>query len=181
MNCKRILALILLCFIFLTECGDKYKNFEHYDLKDKDIMAYTVHFDNGEANYAIADISDIVGYTEIQVYGIFLKLSDNDYILLDKFENSGSIQAITKFYANKLYVIATGANSGFYVYDLDYEKFTKKRIKFKANREVGPTTIKDIKDGEIYLFGMTFDGKSNISANFKCSLDTYKCEQIDSN
>lgn len=179
MNCKKIIFLILFGCIFLTACGNKYKDYEHYDLKNKDIKDYTVHFDDGEANYTIADISDTVGYTEIQVYGIFLKLSDNDYILLDKFEGSGSVQAITKFYANKLYVIATGANSGFYIYNLNYEQFTKKKVQFKANKEVGPITIKDVKAGEIYLFGMTFNGTNNISSNFKCSLDTYRCEQIE--
>ena len=181
MNCKRILALILLCFIFLTGCGDKYKNFEHYDLKDKDIMAYTVHFDNGEANYAIADISDIVGYTEIQVYGLFYQVSENDYILIDQFSLRNSPEDSVKLYNDELYVLTQGEDGGSYVYKLNKEKFSKKSIQFKATDIVGPTMIEDIKDGEIYLFGMTFDGKSNISANFKCSLDTYKCEQIDSN
>lgn len=177
-NLKKFFLFFMVCFL-LFGCDNKYKDYEHYDLKDKDIKDYTVHFDDGEANYTIADISDTVGYTEIQVYGIFLKLSDNDYILLDKFEGSGSVQAITKFYANKLYVIATGANSGFYIYDLNYEKFTKKSIQFKATKEVGPITINDVKDGEIYLFGMTFNGTNNISSNFKCSLDTYRCEQVE--
>ena len=148
MNCKKIIFLILFGCIFLTACGNKYKNFEHYDLRNKDIKDYTVHFDDGEANYTIADISDTVGYTEIQVYGIFLKLSDNDYILLDKFEGSGSVQAITKFYANKLYVIATGANSGFYIYNLNYEQFTKKRYNLKQIKRLVQLLSKMLKLGK---------------------------------
>ena len=181
MNCKRILGLFLVCFMFFTGCGDKYKDYEHYDLKDKDIKDYTVHFDDGDAIYAIADITDIAQSAEMQVYGLFYQVSENDYILIDQFSLRNSPEDSVKLYNDELYVLTKGEDGGSYVYKLNKEKFSKKSIQFKATDIVGPTMIEDIKDGEIYLFGMTFDGKSNISANFKCSLETYECEQINVN
>ncbi len=180
MNYKKIIFLILFCCIFFTGCGGQYDDFKHYDLKSKDITTYTVHYDDGDAIYAIADISDIAQSAEMQVHGLFYQVSENDYILIEQFSLRNSPEDSVKLYNDELYVLTKGEDGGSYVYKLNKEKFSKKSIQFKATDIVAPTMIKDIKDGEIYLFGNTFDGKSNISSNFKCSLDTYNCEQIDS-
>ena len=81
--------LILFCCISLTECGDKYKNYEHYDLKDKDITTYTFHYDNRDDIYAVADITNIKNDMG-GIVGLFYKINDGDYILLDKIENCGN-------------------------------------------------------------------------------------------
>ena len=180
MTLKKCVLLCVICFL-LFGCSNEYENFEQYNLKKDDITTYTVHYDDGFDEYAIANISDIDGSSEIQKYGLFYKTSEDNYILMDEFSLRNTVEDSIQLYNNELFVLTKGEDAGTYVYKLDKEKFTKKSIQFKANDIIGPTMLKDIKDGKIYLFGMTFDGKSNISANFKCSLDTYECEQIDGN
>ena len=179
MTLKKCVLLCVICFL-LFGCSNEYENFEQYNLKKDDITTYTVHYDDGDAIYAIADISDIAQSAEMQVHGLFYQVSENDYILIEQFSLRNSPEDSVKLYNDELYVLTKGEDGGSYVYKLNKEKFSKKSIQFKATDIVAPTMIKDIKDGEIYLFGNTFDGKSNISSNFKCSLDTYNCEQIDS-
>ena len=76
---KKILTIImiLLCFV-ITGCNKK-DNFEHYDLKDKDLNTYVYHGDEKDELYALADITP-EGY-ESFITGLFYKVSENDYIV----------------------------------------------------------------------------------------------------
>ena len=76
--------MILLCFV-ITGCNKK-DNFDHYDLKDKDLNTYVHHGDEKDELYALADITP-EGY-ESFITGLFYKVSENDYILLEKLEYS---------------------------------------------------------------------------------------------
>lgn len=109
------------CF-FLCGCGDKYKNYKHYKLKDDEAITYTVHYDDVEANYAIADVSVLYGVTEMKLYGLFYQVAENDYIVLDTFGLQNSLNYSAKFYNDKLYALSTGTNGGNYVYTLNREK-----------------------------------------------------------
>ena len=165
-----------MCFL-LTGCSDNnYEDYEHYDLKDKDITTYIIHYDDGAAQYAVADISDIVNSPEMQIYGLFYKISDDDYTLIDEFSPRSTIAYSVVQYNEELIVLTKGDDAGDYIYKLNREKITKETIDFG---NVVPSSISQIKDGKIYLYGTTSNGKNNISANFVCSLDTYECEQVD--
>ena len=70
---KKILV-ILMIVLFLSGCGDKYKDYKHYELKGDEAINYTVHYDDGEANYAIADVSVLYGVTELKLYGLLYQV-----------------------------------------------------------------------------------------------------------
>ena len=90
--------ILLFLIIILGMCGcssNKFSNFEHYTLKDKDLMTYTYV----DSDYAIADIS--TDGSEMSNYGIFYKINSNDYILIDKIESTQKKENIANFYDDK--------------------------------------------------------------------------------
>ena len=60
--------MILLCFV-ITGCNKK-DNFEHYDLKDKDLNTYAYHVDEKDELFALADITPEGYESLLQVYFI---------------------------------------------------------------------------------------------------------------
>ncbi|HIQ90190.1 MAG TPA: hypothetical protein IAB27_00985 [Candidatus Coprosoma intestinipullorum] len=173
--------LLSITLILLGGCGsDQFKDYEHYDLKGKEVIPYTVHYDDGDANYAIADVTKEYKYTELSLYGLFYQVSQDDYILLDTFTPKSSIDSSVKFYNDKLYVITIGADSGNYVYNLNKSKYKKEKLKFNFDDHFELTSIKEIENNEIYFSGIEYS-KTNNKVTYRCSLDNDKCEKLEEN
>ena len=149
---KKFLVLAVISLLFCG-CGDKYKDYEHYELKDDEAITYTVHYDDGEAHYAITDVSVLYGVTEMKLYGLLYQVAENDYIILDTFGLRGSLNFSAKFYNDKLYVLTVGSNAGDYVYTLNREKFDKEEFNYNFERGFYISSIKDIKDNIISFSG----------------------------
>lgn len=177
---KKILTIImiLLCFV-ITGCNKK-DNFEHYDLKDKDLNTYVYHGDEKDELYALADIIP-EGY-ESFITGLFYKVSENDYILLEKLEYSRKDayknKTIYHFYENKLYGVGNGDSPMIFEIELNGKQSKMNELKFKINNKTNPfliTSIEDIKDNKILYYGYVTTDSGNNSSNIKCSLKTYEC------
>lgn len=192
MNYKKILFLILFCCIFFTGCRNEYKNFEHYDLKNKNITTYTFHYDNRDDIYAIADITDIKNDMG-GIVGLFYKTNDDDYILLDEIESCGNTdsdyilsEAVNYFYQRKdnqhakLYTSrCVGANL-LYEYTLEKENISKKQLKFDYSDitndvdTINSSRILNVDDNYIY-FDVSLNSARQI--NIKCDFNSMKCSR----
>lgn len=177
---KKILTIImiLLCFV-ITGCNKK-DNFDHYDLKDKDLNTYVHHGDEKDELYALADITP-EGY-ESFITGLFYKVSENDYILLEKLEYSRKDayknKTIYHFYENKLYGVGNGESPMIFEIELNRKQSKMNELKFKINNKTNPfliTSIEDIKDNKILYYGYVTTDSGNNSSNINCSLKTYEC------
>ncbi len=178
-------VLFLLC-----GCGnDKlYGGFEHFDLKDKDLScSYVQTEDDGRTmEYYIVDITP-TGY-ESRATGLFYKVGQDDYILLEKFDMmSASLSygcaSNVKFYKDKLYGIGgeTIGNSVTFVYELDGAKSEKKELPLKYGEySIGLMgSIDEVSDDRIELSSIIFEDEHNVIRDFSCSLETYECEKIE--
>lgn len=177
---KKIVMLLIL-LLTLSGCNNKnenkYDDFEHHDLSEKDIISYIYIDDDGlQDKYAVADITP--KSHEIFVYGLFYQISSDDFILLTKIESSIQKEYATKFYENKLYVLDQSGDTYNIEYTFDKEKITKKELNFKFYKDFVPYSINDIKENSIYYSAHTNDDSTgySISIKIKCSLDNYKCE-----
>ena len=77
-------------FFLLSLCGcqkiEPYADFEHYDLKNYiTTNKYTIIDDNNKHVYIITDITP--DNSEAIINGLFYKVADDDYILLDKIDS----------------------------------------------------------------------------------------------
>lgn len=179
--------MFLIVVILVTLCGcsskNTYDDYEHYDLSNNINVVYHSFSDSNNIirTYAIADITP--EKYECLLYGIFYKVGNNDYILLEKFEpyNNVSINGIAVFVDDKAYV--SGISYGKIVeYSLDGIDFVKKPLEFSYGNIIFASRILDLKDGYIYIRA-AIDIEASIHHeynNFKCSLSTYQCE-VDEN
>lgn len=165
--------ILLFLIIILGMCGcssNKFSNFEHYTLKDKDLMTYTYV----DSDYAIADIS--TDGSEMSNYGIFYKINSNDYILIDKIESTQKKENIANFYDDKLYVIASGSSTGLFEYKLQQEKTKKEQLTFNYSKGFLARSIKKVENNNIYYAAYSRDdSNSNVYITLKCSLKDYNC------
>lgn len=195
MKYKKIIFLILFGCVFLTGCGDKYKNFEHYDLKKLNANSYTFHYDNKDDIYAVADITNIKNDMG-GIVGLFYKINDGDYILLDEIENCGNTDsdyilsnAVNYFYQRKdnnqakLYTSrCVGANL-LYEYTLEKEKISKKQLEFdylditKDADTISSSRILKVEDNYIY-FDVSLNS-ARTQVDIKCDFSSMKCSKID--
>lgn len=193
MNYKKIIFLILFGCIFLTACGNKYKNFEHYDLRKLNINDYTFHYDNRDDTYAVADITNIKNDMG-GIVGLFYKISDDDYILLDEIESCGNTDSdyilsnvANYFYQRKgnnqakLYTSrCLGANL-LYEYTLEKEKISKKQLEFdysditKGTDTINSSRILNVDDDYIYLDVSLNSARTQV--NIKCDFNSMKCSE----
>lgn len=178
---KKIVGLFLL--VILCACGcnnndDVLSDFKHSDLKNNDVSNryYYVNADKQREEYIITDITP--KNNEERINGLFYKVSDNDYILLDEFSSCTSDNAYKSneqnfFYENRLYIIRC---SGGIVseYKLDGANTEKKDLSYISDLRL--KSIIDVSDGFIY-----FNGEDDLgdSKNIKCSQKTYNCEIIE--
>lgn len=174
---KKTTLLLILCILCFCGCTkqDKYDSFEHYDLLDKDTTStnYSFYNDNNQKEtYIVTNITP--ENSEEIINGLFYKVGDNDYILIDSFSscnnpNGHKSEKHNYFYNNKLYIIRCSGGT-VYEYTLNREETTKKDL--SSQIVLYNASIIDIKNGYIYI-----EGKDK---NIKCSQKTYECSELES-
>ncbi len=139
------MIVILFLILYICGCGkkeemDQFFDFEHFDLIGKNINSYTFYSDDKRETYAVADIT-LERHDEGEINGLFYKIADNDYILLDEIESCGNQDDLYKyerynyFYSddknnqNKLFINRYLGGS-LLEYTLEEENFQKKVLKF---------------------------------------------------
>ena len=102
-----LMSIMLLC---LTGCNNEelYADYEHYDLKDKELQYYNCLDDEHiKRTYVVADITP--EEYESKLRGLFYQVDEDDYILLDKIDlyyyDEGHSRTYNAMYDNKLYVL----------------------------------------------------------------------------
>lgn len=189
-----ILSIILFsCLILFEGCrkqNNEYDNYEYYDLNDNEINTYTFYHDDGNYTYAVADITK--SNDESGTNGIFYKIQDNKYILLDTIltcENASNIhlyKEYTYFYQDneendKLYI---NRCLGKYLieYTFDKENIKSNELKFDLPKVsensleyVEINTIEKVDRDYIY-FKVDIANTYQRDIMMKCSLTNKKCE-----
>lgn len=176
---------VFLFFLIICVCGCSNKNemsgFKHYQLSnfENDSVKYsyynekTHHMDE----YIIADITPKDSLLNIS--GLFYQVDDDDYILLDKFEDGNSnyiFEEYNYFSEEKLYVIR-GHGATIYEYNLNGPNTQKKDLSSKIKIKLYDATVEKVDNGYIFLEGQ--DGfSSNDQKHIKCSQKTYDCKII---
>lgn len=183
---RNLLLVVLFISLFITGCGISKKEedtFQHYDLKGKDINMYVYHSDErGEEIYVLAD--DTTGDMTITT-GVYYKIEDDDYILLEKLESSKAnayrSRSTYQFYDNKLYGVGNGDTPMYFEIELNGKESRIEEKRFDYNGKlVGPTDIKKIENGYITFYGYTsLENEAMVGRDFKCSLNNYICEIIE--
>lgn len=181
---EKIVFVILTICVVLTGCGKIEDNFEHHNLKDKELNSYVYYSDNrGREEYALADLT--TGDMTITT-GFYYKVDENDYILLETFESSDlnafKNKSTYQFYDNKLYGVGNGNTPMYFEIELNGKNSHIEEKKFEWNgKEIGPADIKDIANNYITFYGYTsLENEAMAGRYFKCSLKDYKCEmQVD--
>lgn len=191
---------VMLILLVLLMCGcsnkDKYKDFEHYDLREFKYEEYVFPRENKGIwketeieNYAIAIIeSGVMRNTE----GLLYKVAENDYILLDDFEGHGvyGIAGHVFQYEDKIYIVGNELMINEYTLNgenttvrelatkFDYSSITSKYE--EGGHKVYPYghLIEKVDDDFIYFKGIFIPNAKEPSKNIKCSLNDYKCEEI---
>lgn len=175
------LLVVFLCLSILCGCNkkeDKFQDFKHFSLQDKYVFSYSYHGPSNQIDeYAIADITP--KKSEDNYTGLFYKIADNDYILIQEMNACHDIGTEGKEYNyfadNKLYLVRCWST---YVAELNKEKTTIKPLNLdfsKFNNDGDKIHIINIVktiDNYIYYNAM-FDNSNEI---IKCNLSNYICE-----
>lgn len=170
------LFIIFVMILMICGCSNSSKKgtFKHYDLKDKDINPYSYIYEDGSSDlYVLADMTSEEALSVVT--GLFYKVKEDDYILLDTFE-SGQTDAyvnnsIYSFVFDKLYGIGNGKTPSTFIYELDGENSKILDVDFKfKDKKIIPSAIKDV-DGNRIVFNVYNDDNKYV-----CSLSNYKCE-----
>lgn len=202
-QCFQVSLMKFKALVILTICGalcdckkeENYKDYEHYDLKDKEKIVFKYMEEDGTLQeYAMSDITEgepIMAYHE----GLFYKLNDSDYILLDSLYNNidpsyaykGQTKQYTYFYDNKIYVKRSFIGLLLIEYTLNKEKTEKKEISFDVSKIVNSDwhlyckDIRNIEKNTIIFDECSVRDEDTIYDNqtfeLKCSLEDYKCEE----
>lgn len=197
MNKIKLLFVLVVCIFLCSSCvGQKsdFDKFEHFDLKNKDINSYSFYCDDSIETYAIADIT-FERQDEGGINGLFYKIDNNDYILLDEIESCGSQDDLynneryTYFYRddsnnqNKIFVNRC-LGSLLLEYTLEGENFEKVELKFDTSEissnpleHVMIDYIEKVENQNIY-YNANINNTDNHDITIMCSLSTYKCELI---
>lgn len=187
---KKNITILLLLILCACGCSNnnKFEKFRHYNSNDYNldeydpirINRYSYINQNGENyEYVITDISS--ENSEAKKEGLFYKISEDDYILLDEIDSCGYPKACnnnryTYFYNDKLYIIR--CSGGIVLeYDLSGYNITKKDLLPLLNTNLRLTGI-DYIDNE-YMY---YEGSINYTGpheKIKCSKNNYTCEPIE--
>lgn len=181
MRVRKRIIMFLLLVLFMCGCEkhDQYDNFEHYDLTNYDTSnSYTYVDDNNlKYEYVVTDITPEA--SEEIINGLFYKVSDNDYILLDTINSCTYIEAYknykqTYFYDNKLYV--NRCSGGIVLeYTLSGSETEKVNLLSKLNSSYMLISINKVDEKNIYYNGSA--SYSSPTEIIKCSREDYKCER----
>lgn len=184
---KKIVILSLIIIIIITGCTKEEDTFEHYDLEDKDLNTYIYYSDErGKEIYALADITP--SSYESYLTGLFYKVAENDYVLLETLEfsqrESYKNDSVYQFYDNKLYGVGNGDSPMVFEIELKGLESKMKKIEYKVDDKINPfliTMIKHIDNKEILYYGhATIDGNNSL-ALINCSTSKYECTITNSN
>lgn len=170
------LFIILMLVLVVCGCSNSSKKgtFKHYDLKDKDLNPYSYIYEDGSSDlYVLADMTSKDSLAVMT--GLFYKVGEDDYILLDTFESSQTEayvkNSIYSFVFDKLYGIGNGDTPSSFIYELDRENSKMIDVDFKYNdKKIIPSSIKDV-DGNKIVFSVYNDDNKYV-----CNLSNYKCE-----
>lgn len=182
MKSRNVLILIIL-LILLCGCEEKedYSSFEHYDVdvyNDRYTYSY-VGEDNIQRVYVIADISE--EHSEAITNGLFYKIKEDDYILLDKFDSCGYQAAYkdktkTYFFNDELYITRCSGSVAF-KYELSGANTKKIDISEKLTDKYLLNSIFNV-DSE-YIYYNASETLSSSDIEIKCSKNSFSCELID--
>ena len=182
---------IFMCtmILFLTGCSEEelYADYEHYDLKGKEVQYYECLDDERvKRTYAVADITP--EEYESKLRGLFYQVDENDYILLDKIDlhyyDEGNSRTYNAMYDNKLYVLGEPESEDIYgdviVYTLNREEFTIKELDFDFSSlpdsiDLSFLRIKNVDSNYIYFYNSYMIDDTYV----KCSLENYICEYVE--
>ena len=174
-----IIFLFLIFYVCGCEKSNQYTNFEHYDLTNYDTTnKYTyVGDDNYKYEYVITDITP--ESSEERINGLFYKVSDNDYILLDEIKSCNSSEAYKSdkqnyFYGESLYV--NRCSGGVVLeYTLSGSKTAKTDLLSKLDSSFILISINSVDEKYVYYNGSArFSCPSEV---IKCSIEDYTCHQ----
>ncbi len=179
---KRICSIFLLgVCILLGGCTKEKDNFEHYDLKDKELNLYTYYNNSNQKEvYALADITPENYLSTLT--GFFYQVDDDDYILLETLE-SNKPDAYKKdfmyqFYNNKLYGIGNGDTPMIFEIELQGTKSKMKELKFQVDGQTNhflTTSIRKVDNDSITISGDIFIDGHDEYKYYDCSLKDYQC------
>lgn len=180
------MVIMLLC---LTGCSEEelYADYEHYDLKDKELEYYNCLDDEHiKRTYVVADITP--EEYESKLRGLFYQVGEDDYILLDKIDlyyyDETNSRAYNAMYDNKLYVLgrpeSEDIDGNIIVYTLNREEFSIKEIDFDFsslpdNIDLDYREIKNVDNNYIYFNNYSMEDNAYI----KCSLKDDICEYVE--
>ena len=179
---KKIFILVLFIFCYIvTGCTKEEREFQHYDLKGKALNTYIYYSDErGEEVYALANMTP--SNYESCLTGLFYKVAENDYILLDTLEfnqkEAYKKDNVYQFYENKLYGIGNGNSPMVFEIELSAEESKMQEIDYLVDEQINPflvTSIKDINHDEILYYGYATIDEDSQSALISCSISTYEC------
>lgn len=179
---KKIIIFITITLLLCGCTGKKEQNYKHYQLEDGYYNTYTYTNDNGnKETYALKDIT-LEEYQSV-VTGLFYKVGNNDYILLDKLESvitdASNQKSVYQFYEDKLYGLGSGNTPIIFEYQLDGTKSKLKELKFKIeDTNIYPTSLIEIKNNSIILKGYIKRQETKV---FICLLNNYNCTITDNN
>lgn len=177
MNFKRAI-LIIMGILLLTGCSSKedYQEYPHYnagDIKEQEILLSHNYLKDGkyQQNYIVTKTEN--SEADIQEYDLLYKLSQNDYILINKMPLANDKWSI-RFFDKTLYTIEIGADAGYFKYELNGAEINKSKMNFTRIGYI--YSIENVDIDNIY-FNAT---KSNTNINddaiiYKCSLKNYEC------
>lgn len=179
---KKILLIFILTVCVCGCSNNKYDDFKHYSLKDRDTETTSHQIVNDktkqEETYVITDITP--EGSEAAINGLFYKVSDNDYIKLDEFDSSGpddyKFEKQNYFSENKLYITRL---SGGIVYEYTLNGVDTQKIDLSEKVRMYGTKVNEIKNGYVY-----FGGKTSLYGDqlcMRCSLKTSECEECSVN
>lgn len=112
--------------MILCGCENKKSDkYEHYQLNDSCYNKYVYVSDkNKEEIYALKDMTE-EEYQSV-VTGLFYKVGNDDYILLDRLESSFkdafNEKKVYQFYQDKLYGLGSGNTPTIFIYQLNGTK-----------------------------------------------------------
>ncbi len=193
-------GVLIMLILFMCGCNNRktdYSSYKHYNLQENDKVHYAYMDENGKTqNYYLADISmDNDRNIAETRSGLFYQVDEQDYILLAEFypartdfNDNNNLSNYNYFYNNKFYKVETPEFLMITEYVLDKEKIEKKSLHFTIPNDVTYDRfyieqIVKIEDNFLYFSGLTYKYDASIptSFDFKCSLENYNCEVVDSN
>lgn len=178
---KKILLMVLILVCMFNAGCTKQDDFEHYALSDRDLNVYIYSNNGHDEVYALADLT--MQNLEETRTGLFYKVANNDYILLNTLTSNKidayKMKSVYQFYGDKLYGIGNGEESPMvFEIDLNGRNSKMKELKYNVEGKINPFLVGDIQkisnDEILYYGAATIDGKdSRVLIN--CSTSAYEC------